>query len=920
MTAAVDGGYPARRKVRFFRSVQGKMLAYLAPMVLLSTVIVFGFFEMNASQAAKESLKAKLAEMVEVQSAVLSDSLWNVADDQTALSLSALLIDQDVVAAAAFDERDTLVAEVGEAAMLTTGPFIAEADIYYGDNGDRTRIGKIAIAVSDARLREAASARLTIALALAILLLTAITGAALVANRQIIGKPLDLMLASISQPEDRRRAVEWSSSDEIGVVVSAFNEMQARDNASRDELERRVAERTQELAEAEIEAQTSRRRLTDAIESINEGFALFDTDDRLVIANRRYGEIMLGGDAAPRAGVHFAEIAHQAAASGRFPEATAEPEDWVERQIIRLRRADQPFLLEQEDDQWRQISCRRTEAGGTVAIMADITEIKRISDELNRAKNAAEAANEAKSAFLATMSHEIRTPLNGIIGMSNLLEGTDLNAEQKDFAETIGVAADTLLTIINDILDFSKVEAGALELEATPMNLVETVEGSAEMVAGKAAEKGVELACRIDPDVPHGLIGDPVRLRQILMNLLNNAVKFTDVGEVVLTVSSLTPAASLSAGDRTLLTVSVRDTGIGIPEDRMNRLFKSFSQVDASTTRRFGGTGLGLVITKRLVELMGGEISAESKEGQGTTFSFTLPGEVADLPDRAARAARLADIAGKRVLVVDDNRTNRLILNERLRAWQMSPRATGSPREALEWSEAGETFDVAVIDYKMPEMNGFELSKGLREHIADTPQILFTSISPVEEGFREGVEAIGYSAVITKPAKSGHLLDALANALAPPDAPPDLEKPGKDTATLPKTLTDLSLLLVDDNKINRKVGGKILKRLGYAPDIVSSGPEAIESCLSHDYDVVLMDIEMPEMDGVTATAEIRRRLPAARAPYIIALTANAMASERENYLKSGMDDYQAKPIDVPSLIKSLETASAVKSQREKETA
>ena len=920
MSIATEAVLPARKKVGFLRSVQGKMLGYLAPMVLLSTIIVFGFFEMNASHAAKENLKAKLAEMVEVQSAVLSDSLWNVADDQTALALSALLIDQDVVAAAAFDERNTLVAEVGDVAMLAPGPFFAETDIFYGDNGDRTRIGRIAIAVSDARLREAASERLTIAVALALLLLAAITGAALVANRQIIGRPLDLMLASISQPEDRRREVDWRSGDEIGVVVSAFNEMQARDTASRDELERRVAERTQELAEAEIEAQTSRRRLTGAIESISEGFALFDANDRLLIANKRYGEIMLGADAAPDAGAEFAEIARQAAASGRFPEAAAEPEDWTERQIIRLRRADQPFLLEQEGDQWRQISYRRTDAGGTVVIMADITEIKRISDELNRAKNAAEAANEAKSAFLATMSHEIRTPLNGIIGMSNLLEGTDLNAEQKDFAETIGVAADTLLTIINDILDFSKVEAGALELEATQMNLVETVEASAEMVAGKAAEKGVELACRIDPDVPQGLIGDPVRLRQILMNLLNNAVKFTDVGEVVLTVSSLTPAASLSAGDRTLLTISVRDTGIGIPEDRMNRLFKSFSQVDASTTRRYGGTGLGLVITKRLVELMGGEISVDSKEGRGTTFSFTLPGEVADLPDRAARAERLACLAGKSALVVDDNRTNRLILNERLRAWQMAPRATGSPREALDWAIAGETFDAAIIDYKMPEMNGFELSKSLKEHLGETPQILFTSISPVEEGFREGVEAIGYSAVITKPAKSGHLLDALANALTPHDFAAKDQKAGVDDVALPTSLTNLSLLLVDDNKINRKVGGKILKRLGYKPDIVASGAEAIESCLSRDYDVVLMDIEMPEMDGVAATAEIRRRLPVNRTPYIIALTANAMASERENYLRSGMDDYQAKPIDVPSLIKSLETANEVKTQRERETA
>ena len=918
-------GAPMQGLQRLTSSVQGKLLAYLLPLVMISTIIVFGLFEWNARRSAEAQLHVKLDKLAEIQSAVVTEALWNVADEQIKLILAAVMTDEDVLAVSVLDERDRIVAALGAPDAFERSIFTARRDILYDAGDHDLRIGTLRIALSDARLTELARERLTLALILAGILMAAVVTATLIANSRIIGRPLSLLMASINRAlsSEPRRRVDWDSGDEIGRVVTAFNEMQARQDAyetelraTNDDLERRVEERTAELARAEATAQQARGQLTDAIGSISEGFALFDEADRLVVANRRYREIMLGdGESELQTGLSFEELLRRSARTGVFPNARQDPEDWVQRQLSRHRGPGAPYVQELSGNRWLQVSNRRTAEGGTVAVHSDITEIKRISDELKRAKEAAEAANEAKSAFLATMSHEIRTPLNGIIGMSTLLAGTDLDDDQRDFSETIVTAADTLLTIISDILDFSKVEAGALELERTPMDLGETIEAAVEIVASKAAEKDIELACRINPDVPAGMIGDPVRLKQILMNLLNNAVKFTEKGEVVLTVSSMMPDASQTPGETALLIFEVRDTGIGIPEGRMNRLFKSFSQVDASTTRRYGGTGLGLVITKRLVELMGGEIRVASEVGRGTTFSFTLPGEVAAIPDRASREKQLGAIRGTRILVVDDNRTNRIILCEKFRAWNLVPQGCGDPEEALELLVKGSEFDIVVVDYKMPNMNGFEFTSAVRERLKGTapPMILFSSISPMEGRFREAVAEMNYAAALTKPAKSDQLLHALVRTLAPDEM---LSPRGTRSAQAESVIKDdLRVLLVDDNAINQKVGRKILMRLGFEPTVVGSGEEAIDACRGDAFDIVLMDIEMPEMDGVTATRRIRETLPAGETPYIVALTANAMHSERETYLRSGLDDYLSKPIDVEALSASLFAARRLRETR-----
>lgn len=654
-----------------------------------------------------------------------------------------------------------------------------------------------------------------------------------------------------------------------------------------------------------VEVQTARQRLQEAISSLSQGFALFDQKDQLLICNARYREIMLSGDAQDALdGMPLAQIVEAAAKSGRFAGARGNQTSWQAAHIRRIRSGVATFNEQFDQDQWAQVTVRRTEEVGTVVVMSDITEIQRISEELGHAKDEAEAANEAKSTFLASMSHEIRTPLNGIMGMSALLSGTKLDPEQRDFASTINQAAETLLTIINDILDFSKVEAGAMEIEQVPIDLTETIESAVELLAGKASEKGIEFACGVSKDTPQAIIGDSVRLKQVLLNLLNNAIKFTDTGEVELSVD-LAPRV----GSDPQLRLTIRDTGIGIPTDRMDRLFKSFSQIDASTTRRFGGTGLGLVITQRLVTLMGGEISVESTQGVGTTFTVHLPFVDTVLPPAQNQSEMLDLVRNRSVLVVDDNATNLRILGERLLGWDIQPELANSPEKALKLLRNDVRFDAVIMDYKMPGQNGLELAMNIRALKGDNapPLILYSSIPLLDEAMRKRVADAKFAGQLMKPAKTLAMLSTLARAICPEVRLAEHVDQSfqEGFATVEG---GLEILLVDDNAINRKIGAKILSRLGYDPSVVNSGEAAIDTCMSRRFDIVFMDIEMPDMDGIEATAALRDCLPINQQPYFIALTANAMASDRESYLRSGMNDYLSKPIDIEKLAECLKRA------------
>ena len=739
----------------------------------------------------------------------------------------------------------------------------------------------------------------------------------------------------VTQEEDYSLRAIPRGEDEVGTLVGAFNKMleriQERDDAlqhAKDDLEVRVEARTIELQTEVGERLKAEEALTEERKVLR---ALIDNIPDFMYVKDASSEFLLANAAvAASAGVRRPEDLLHKTDFDFFPKELADRYYADEQEIVR--RKEGIFNQEEEclDTQGRRFwllttkvpICDKTgRVTGVAGVGRDITHIKQAQEEMRKAREAAEASSKAKSEFLANMSHEIRTPLNGVIGMTELALDTPLTPEQREYLETVKVSGDSLLTVINDILDFSKIEAGKIDIETIDFDLRELLDSVMKALALRADEKGLELLCEVAAEIPETVRGDSTRLRQVINNLVGNAIKFTESGEVALRVR-----VEGREGKEAVFQFTVADTGIGIPAEKQALIFDPFSQADTSTTRKYGGTGLGLTISARLVRMMGGKIWVESQVGRGSQFHFTVRLGVAESKEiKVGTMAPPELLRDARTLVVDDNETNRRILKGMLLRWQMHPTCTNGAEAALEALSAayqsGKPFRLILTDMHMPGMNGFEMIEAIRKRPELSAATIMMLTSAGHRGDAARCKQLGVAAYLLKPIRQSELREAVARVLGAQPADgviPLVTRFSLQDARAPEE--SLRVLLAEDNLVNQRLAVRLLEKRGHRVAVAANGAEALRALEQESFDLLLMDVQMPEMDGLEATAAIREkeRGTGMRQP-IVALTAHAMKGDREKCIAGGMDEYLSKPIRPQDLDQLLEKYVAIKKAKHWQT-
>ena len=849
--------------------------------------------------------------------------------------LAALRAEPHVMGARLYDSDGRIFAEYRRSAVgpsLPIAPNVKEGVHFQSDSvvlcrgvslgGEKA--GTIVI-VSDLEALQEKIRQYTMTSVVVILL--SVLATYLVASRllRLITEPilhLAGIAAKVTTEENYTLRAVPRGDDEVGRLVGAFNKMlegiQERDQAlqhANDDLEMRVEARTRELqteVEERIRAKEAlsgeRKALRALIDNVPDYMYVKDAQCRFLVANLAVAKQM--GANSPDELIGKTDFDF-------YPYELAKTFFEDEHRVIRSGQAEINREETGLDPTGNLSSVMTTQVPlqdkngrvtGLAGIGRDITHLKRIQAEMQTAREAAEAASLSKSEFLANMSHEIRTPLNGIMGMTDLALGTELTAEQREYLETVRMSGDSLLTVINEILDFSKIEAGKIDLEAVDFNLRDWLESTLKTMALRADEKGLELLCEIAPDVPEMLRGDSSRLRQIVVNLVGNAIKFTESGEVVVKVQ-----AESKRGKGYVLAFSVTDTGIGIPKEKLGLIFDPFSQVDSSTTRKYGGTGLGLTISARLVGMMGGKIWVESEEGRGSQFHFTAKLSGADNKEiKVGTAASPEFLHDVRVLVVDDNATNRRILEGMLLRWQMKPTSVNGGKAALAElgaaHDANQPYGLILTDMNMPDMDGFELVDAIRCRPELSTATIMMLTSSGHRGDAARCQELGIAAYLLKPIRQSELREAIARVLgAQPQegAIPLITRYSLQDAREPGS--SLKILLAEDNLVNQRLAVRLLEKRGHRVMVAANGVEALRALEKEPFDLVFMDVQMPEMDGLEATAAIRdKERGTGRHQQVVALTAHAMKGDREKCLAAGMDDYLTKPIRPVELDQVLE--------------